>query len=147
MPEDQNHLALSRPTHPSAEALYDCLTLADWRALAFLASEHVNCRPPSGDQSQRLLRLGLIMPPGFHVTAAGYALLLHWHRRHIKPWWRTLLLPPEQRTHEMVMRVMIDFCGFQKPPASRRILDWITGYPAGSAKSVAPAKACKAGTV
>lgn len=93
-------------THPSVSALYDTLTPNDWEGLAVLASVGVITRPP-GDATLRRLE-GFGATAGGVVTAAGYALLLAWHRRHPRrPWWRDWRRW-ENRRHEVRMRLLID---------------------------------------
>jgi len=71
------------PDHPSAD-LFDALDESLWEALATAATENVLTGPVADGAMKKLASMGL-MQGGARPTAAGYALLLHWHRKHRRP--------------------------------------------------------------
>jgi len=70
------------PEHPSAADFYDALNAPLWEALAVGAAEDVLTAPPSRESTARLVAMGLLHHRSGRPTAAGYALLLRWHREH-----------------------------------------------------------------
>lgn len=94
-----------RPDHPAAD-LHDALDEPLWEALAAAAVENVLVAATEPAVEARLVRMGLLFASGL-PTAAGYALLLRWHRafkgRHRSRWWA----PKAALTrHEVRMRAM-----------------------------------------
>ena len=94
-----------RPDHPAAD-LHDALDEPLWEALAAAAVENVLVAATEPAVEARLVRIGLLFASGL-PTAAGYALLLRWHRafkrRHRSRWWaRKAALT----RHEVRMRAM-----------------------------------------
>ena len=94
-----------RPDHPAAD-LHDALDEPLWEALAAAAVENVLVAATEPAVEARLIRLGLLFASGL-PTAAGYALLLRWHRafkrRRRSRWWaRKAALT----RHEVRMRAM-----------------------------------------
>ncbi|MFL5334528.1 MAG: hypothetical protein ACJ8H8_15380 [Geminicoccaceae bacterium] len=82
------------PEHPSAADFYEALNRPLWEALAVAAAERVVTEPPSRESLARLVAMGLLHRGHGRPTAAGYALLLRWHRahrRHSWPWPRGVL--------------------------------------------------------
>lgn len=71
------------PDHPSVD-LFDALDETLWEALATAATENVLVAPPPDAVAAKLASMGLLLQSG-RPTASGYALLLHWHRRHRRP--------------------------------------------------------------
>ena len=78
-----------RPDHPAAD-LHDALDEPLWEALAAAAVENVLVAATEPAVEARLVRMGLLFASGL-PTAAGYALLLRWHRafsrRPRSKWW------------------------------------------------------------
>ena len=75
------------PEHPSAADFYEALNRPLWEALAVAAAEGVVTEPPSRESIARLVAMGLLHRGHGRPTAAGYALLLRWHRAHRRrPW-------------------------------------------------------------
>jgi len=78
-----------RPDHPAAD-LHDALDEALWEGLAAAAVEDVLVAATEPAVEACLVRMGLLFPSGL-PTAAGYALLLRWHRafsrRPRSRWW------------------------------------------------------------
>jgi len=77
------------PEHPSAADFYEALNKPLWEALAVAAAEDVLTAPPSRESVARLVAMGLLHHGSGRPTAAGYALLLRWHREHRRlrrPW-------------------------------------------------------------
>jgi len=76
---DQIHM----PDHPSAD-LFGALDEALWEALATAATENALVAPLAGAAAAKLASMGLLQG-GSRPTAAGYALLLSWHRKYRRP--------------------------------------------------------------
>jgi hypothetical protein len=70
------------PEHPSAADFYEALNGPLWEALAVAAAEGVVTEPPSRESLAKLVAMGLLQRGSGRPTAAGYALLLRWHRAH-----------------------------------------------------------------
>lgn len=99
--------AVIMPSHPSVSALYDALLREDWEALAVLASEGVATHAPSVVTMARLTGFGIISD-GL-LTATGYALLLAWHRRHLRMTWsERWKATPDAIAHFNRMRLLLD---------------------------------------
>lgn len=97
--------AIFQPDHPSPEQSYDALSEGMWEALAVAAAENFITGRPNPDDEAKLTGMGLLFPSG-RPTAAGYAVLLSWHRRHRHPrfpW--SLVARPESR-HVQRMRIL-----------------------------------------
>ena len=75
------------PEHPSAADFYDALNAPLWEALAVAAAEEVVTAPPSRESVARLITMGVLHHSSGRPTAAGYALLLRWHRKHRRSGW------------------------------------------------------------
>ena len=94
-----------RPDHPAAD-LHDALDEPLWEGLAAAAVENVLVAATEPAVEARLINLGLLFQSGL-PTAAGYALLLRWHRtfsrRRRSRWWSRKATPTR---HEVRMRVM-----------------------------------------
>jgi len=71
------------PDHPSAD-LFDALDETLWETLATAATENALVAPLAGGAAAKLASMGFLQQSG-HPTASGYALLLHWHRKHRRP--------------------------------------------------------------
>lgn len=69
------------PEPPSAADFYEALNGPLWEALAVAAEDVVTARPSRGPVA-RLIAMGLLHRSNGRPTAAGYALLLRWHRKH-----------------------------------------------------------------
>lgn len=94
-----------RPDHPAAD-LHDALDEALWEGLAAAAVENVLVAATEPTVEACLVRMGVLFASGL-PTAAGYALLLRWHRtfsrRRRSSWWaRKAMLT----RHEVRMRAM-----------------------------------------
>lgn len=94
-----------KPEHPSSDLL-DALDERLLEALAVAASE-LTATVPAGDADKaRLVKMGLALANG-HPTAAGYAVLLAWHRRFVtqgKTRWLYRLFRTTR--HEVRMRLL-----------------------------------------
>ncbi len=71
---------VSIPDHPSAD-LSGALDEALWEALVAAATKNALAAPLTTATAAKLASMGLLQG-GSRSTAAGYARLLHWHRKH-----------------------------------------------------------------
>jgi len=98
-------LLVLHPEHPAAD-LHDALDETLWEGLAAAAVENALVAATEPADEGRLIKLGLLFPSGL-PTAAGYALLLRWHRtfsqRRRSRWWFYKATPT---LHEVRMRAM-----------------------------------------
>jgi hypothetical protein len=95
------------PDHP-ARTLQNRILHAALKAADIIGTEAFS-RTTTERTVKRLIDLGVVSDgPHWVVTAAGFALLLAWHRRHPRrPWWRDWR-KWEERRHEVRMRSLID---------------------------------------
>lgn len=97
--------AIYQSEHPSPDQVQEALTESMWEALAVAAAENIITAPTNREDDAALVRLGLLLPSG-RPTAAGYALLLRWHRTHRKPRFPRSLVAPAESRHMQRMRIL-----------------------------------------